>query len=447
MKKLRKAYIPFVVMLLVQALYHLMMRESMGADAIFYFGSKLDEYSLLEFIKMRYQTWSSRLLIEGVLIYLSRNIVLWKILDSFVWLLLAVVLSCLLPIKENGNWLAVGLVLIYPMADLSSAGWIATTLNYVWPLAFGLLVLLGIAKLLREEKISVTLFLISIPALLFAGNMEQMCAILFGSCVLSTLYFVLRKENIKKWWQLLIWLALSLAEIVFIYTCPGNKVRAKESIGLYLPYFQKYNFWDKLNLGFQDTMKHLFLSGNLLMYIFCFVLMAMVWVKSTNKAYRLLGMLPCLCVSVGTLFFETVKQKLSMFGDVLEKNEIISGGNYLFGFSYVPFLLYAVLLYCIAISFVIISTSWKELFVYGMVFGLGFASRVAIGFSASVFASSDRTLIYLYFSLIILVLYMFYKNIAEICRHEKVATGIWMLTGSMAFFSVWNNVVDVSAKL
>lgn len=71
MKKNIRGAAPFLVLAFVQIVYHMMMRESIGADAIFYFKTKLDEYSLVEFLNMRYQTWSSRLLIEGILVYLA----------------------------------------------------------------------------------------------------------------------------------------------------------------------------------------------------------------------------------------------------------------------------------------------------------------------------------------------------------------------------------------
>lgn len=449
MKKNIRGAAPFLVLAFVQIVYHMMMRESIGADAIFYFKTKLDEYSLVEFLNMRYQTWSSRLLIEGILVYLARNIVLWKVLDCVVWVILGITISFFAPVSDSKkrSWIAIGLVLIYPMLEISSAGWIATTLNYIWPLAFGMIVLLAISRLLQGKKVSLPLFLASVPAVVFAGNMEQMCAILFGSCVLTILYMILKKKHIKTWWQLVIWLILLVSELIFICKCPGNKVRAKETIGLYLPYYQKYNFWDKLNLGFLDTMKHLFLSGNLLMFIFCLFLMALVWMKSDKISYRLIGVLPCACFVTGTFFFDVLQKNFSAFAQILNENNIISGDNYLFGFSYIPLLLYAVLLYCIIASFAVLSSSWTEFFVYGMVFGLGLTSRIVMGFSASIFTSSDRTFSYFYFLMIILIIYMFYKNMGMICEHRKTVSTLRVMFGAIVIFSILNNIVVVSSKL
>lgn len=75
----RKEFLAIWIFALIQVIYHLIMREPEGSDAMWFFRHQLDAFSMKEYLVSRYETWSSRLLIEAVLVLVSRNILLWKI--------------------------------------------------------------------------------------------------------------------------------------------------------------------------------------------------------------------------------------------------------------------------------------------------------------------------------------------------------------------------------
>ena len=157
-KKLtKKEYLPFWFFAGVQLIYHWMMREGPGTDAMWFFRNQLDAYSLKDYLTIRYHGWSSRLVIEAALVYVSRHMRLYKLLDWGMWMLLAGSLSAIFgktKDKARTNWILIGLLLIYPLAELGGAGWIATTTNYIWPLALGVFVLTGTARVLRGERVA-----------------------------------------------------------------------------------------------------------------------------------------------------------------------------------------------------------------------------------------------------------------------------------------------------
>ena len=93
-KKLtKKEYLPFWFFAGVQLIYHWMMREGPGTDAMWFFRNQLDAYSLKDYLTIRYHGWSSRLVIEAALVYVSRHMRLYKLLDWGMWMLLACSLS------------------------------------------------------------------------------------------------------------------------------------------------------------------------------------------------------------------------------------------------------------------------------------------------------------------------------------------------------------------
>ena len=154
-KILQKKYLPFWFFAGIQIIYHLMMREGPGTDAMWFFRNQLDAYSLKDYLAIRYYVWSSRIVIEAVLVYVSRHLGLWKVLDIFAWMLFVILLAVAIPgeKRERINWLVVSLILIYPLKDLDTAGWIATTTNYIWPLALGMLALTGVSYVLQGKNV------------------------------------------------------------------------------------------------------------------------------------------------------------------------------------------------------------------------------------------------------------------------------------------------------
>lgn len=129
----------FVAAALAAVLWHVVLSTNVGDDMV-YFKTLLDGNSSLgEILAHRYETWSSRMVIEAVLIPLVHCPLLWKILDIVIFTSLPVLLCGLLGVTGRGRWFVTGLVLLYPFADMASAGWIATTTNYLWPL-WGVLV-------------------------------------------------------------------------------------------------------------------------------------------------------------------------------------------------------------------------------------------------------------------------------------------------------------------
>ncbi|WP_029071356.1 hypothetical protein [Kandleria vitulina] len=149
-----KDELPFILAFLVYIiLIHLCTREYVG-DALQYFKKVLDNYSLLDGTIMRYNTWTSRVIIEIPLYLITHNmhVYIWVFLDIIILIILALSLMKLTQYKQNK--LIILLIILYPFTEMSSAGWIATTINYLWPLALGCTSFVLLDKMYRNEHIS-----------------------------------------------------------------------------------------------------------------------------------------------------------------------------------------------------------------------------------------------------------------------------------------------------
>ena len=220
----------FILILLVHFFF------SFSNDDVTYFSTILDTMNLKDFLIFRYSTWTSRILIEGLLVFISRNIYLWRVLDSCVMILFiwCVQRLCFREIHVKSIIFTLLILLLLPFVDMTEAGFCATTMNYFWPLTFMLLSFLPIRDLYVDKKINKKIVFFYILASLYACNQEQCVCVVFAVSLISIVYFWKSKQ--KHWYPCFL-LLISLLSLVFILSCPGNAIRSAHEIeSWYLDY-------------------------------------------------------------------------------------------------------------------------------------------------------------------------------------------------------------------
>lgn len=394
----RKEYLPLWIFAAVQIVFHLLMREPEGSDAFWFFRHQLDAYSLKDYLLARYENWTSRLLIEGVLVYVSRSMTLWKVLDWAAWVFLAWGMIRLFPKekRETAAWAVVGFLLIYPMKDLRTAGWIATGVNYTWTLSLCVFSLGGAAKALREEKEPLAMWALYALAAVYAANMEQVSAILAAACLGAGVCCGIKKTKFRICGIVWILFFISAAEMLFILRCPGNAARNAAEIADRLPGFASYGFLDKLNLGFMETMHHLVASGNLIFLCYAGVLAFLTFSATKSPAYRFAAAVPVVLNVCMVAFYGMLKIYFPKFFTLMKKSDPVHGGNYHLPENYAPAFLYLVTIGCVLLSLTAVCSTYFELFGQIAFAALALATRVVMGFTPTIFVSQERTYFYLY---------------------------------------------------
>ena len=82
--------------------------------------------------------------------------------------------------KRWGNTIAAGLVMLYPFTELGSAGFIATMTTYLSPIAFGMMALVPIRRMLGRERLCWYEMLGYCACLIFGANNEQMMIVILS---------------------------------------------------------------------------------------------------------------------------------------------------------------------------------------------------------------------------------------------------------------------------
>lgn len=445
-KMTSREYLPLWIFAAVQIVYHMMMREPEGSDALRYFRCQLDAFSLKDYLHIRYETWTSRLLIEGVLVFVARNVTLWKVLDWVIWVFLAWAFVGLFPKEKRAlaSWAVLGFLLIYPMKDLKTAGWIATGVNYTWTLAFGAFSLHGAAKAVRGEKAPVFLWVLYAFAALYAANMEQVAAVLVAVNVCAAAYCLMKKEKFAVCGTVWISLVVSAAEMLFILRCPGNAARNLDEIATRMPGFVSYGFLDKLGLGFMDTMHHLAASANLMFLCYAVLLAALVFAKTEHVGCRLAAVFPAVLNIALVGFYATLKIYFPKFFKLMKKSRPIDGGNYHMAANYVPVFLYLLLIGCVILSLIAVCRTYFELFGQMILLATAFATRVVMGFTPTIYVSQERTFLYLYMMLGISGTFLLTGH-AGILEEKKKARALKLAGILLAAACLVMNVVEIGS--
>ena len=398
--------LPFALLFVVLLIWHLRMKNDIGDDSWFRAilsgqGNPLE--ALGQYLGQRYNNWTSRLASEAIVVTVTHAPMLWRVLDSLI--LTGIPALMLVLLNARGGvvtaWAACALMLLYPLRIFGTAGWITTTIFYAWPFFFGLIAMIPFARALRGRSVRPVMAIPCLPALLIACNNEQLCLMLLGMGVVICGVIVSEKRKLPA--LLAIEVAVMLAALVFVFTCPGNWNRSMLETETWFPEFKALSFLVKFELGYSSTGYLLLLEGVWLFVLFCALIAANVWRRSRRPWDRAIALVPVVACLVLEVIPALVRQPIPFV--VALKGRLTSTGT---GFSisapstWLPDLLLLAVFACVVYG---MATAYRE--PSGRILAIslllvGLATRVMIGFSPTIWASMGRTAAFLYFALMAL---------------------------------------------
>lgn len=359
-----------------------------------WFAIYLDNYTMLDFLAYRYQHWSSRLFTEAILVIITRNIHLWRILDSLVFLLCVYSINRLFFKESNSKnvLLCCGIFLLYPMNDMAVSGFAANTANYIWCVSFMCYALIPFRNIYYGEKINKWLLPSYFIAMLYACNQEQSVCIFTGISLLFLLYCLKNKLDYK---FVLFYLVIGIAGFVFMMTAPGNASRSAQAMANHFPDYINANLLDKLQLG-MVSMFSTILNNVIIYWLFSFVLMLFINCLKGNKLNKTIGIIQ--------FVFASFIFVLRFYDSALHKNYSIFNYNTEIGHVFkLPCFITCLLI--IGLYSYLLYVLYKEKGIgIILLFLIGLASRIIMGFSPTVLFSHSRTTTFTYFTLLIIIL-------------------------------------------
>lgn len=398
---------PTITFFMIMLAYHMLANINYGDD-VTYFQTVLagsEDYvgDTIKFSIERYNTWSSRTIIEIFIIYLAHlPHIVWRIADTMVWMVLYSSMANLLDIRtEKMKWCLTLVLLLFPFKYTGTAGWICTSLNYTWPTAFGCYFFTVMQKWRTTSTVSIIPTITAFCALIYAANEEQMSAVLF--LILSAvLIYDIRRAKISK--LAVLSYVITICVMAYILTCPGNEARLILAEQHRIPGYMDYSVIEKLDLGFVNLVNSYFQTFNILSVVLCVTLYFSY--NFDNKIKNILA---------GTVAWSILCQILVKIGIWSELQEIhcIEDINV---FLIVQYIVPLVAIICIAVALYKISCYRHECVNLAGIFFIGLTTAMIMGFSPTVYASGPRTFVFLFTCSIYIILRLI-SQLNDMHRH------------------------------
>lgn len=340
----------------------------------------------------RFHNWTSRFIIESVLVSFVKNINLWRIVNSIAMLIVIVIPPYLFKTNNRFRGLIVSFLftLLIPIAAINNAGWVATTTNYVWVMAAALIAIFPIFELLNGDKKKYWFleYMLGIVFLVYASNQEQMIVILLVVLTLIAFYMFFKKK--KDIIYIVPYHLIVILNLLIALSSQGNKIRAKVETQNWLPDFINYTVGDKILLGYITTFSRLFIQYSSIVFMFLTLLFLLGFQKNISNLKKFITSLPILIYIISIVVF--IKNNINF--DVKLNNYI----------SLIVFLTFFIII--ITISIMIVSESHLSFLIVMAMLALGCGSRIMMGFSPTIFASGERTFYFTYIFIIMSSIYL-----------------------------------------
>lgn len=418
--------LPLLLLWTVLIVAHLFLPTHWGDDAWFaeiLAGELATPQNWAGFLLERYQTWSSRVAIEGLLILFVRFPLLWRVCNAAICILLTVAVGRIFNPEQGRlkNWILTVIFFLFPLGIFYEVGYVATTLNYLWPLSAILWAILPTAKRFMNRPVSPWEYGVALIALSFAAFQEQACAVLLALYLGGILHRAIAHRRLDRF--SLIGAFICVGFLIYTFTCPGNQNRFALEEAAHFPGFSELTLLQRLELGFSSMMKTAFLTPNVFTAVFCLLLLAATLCGSTRLWVRVLSAFPFLTVLLCGLLggaLESVcppirwlRESVGRMGTAPEWQEPV---------TWIPLIFFILLLFTVLylLSHAVRNPQRYWLFVY--LLAVGAASRIVIGLSPTVWASGERTCTFLYAALAIVASYLLYgiiSTVSTVCNLKK----------------------------
>lgn len=369
-------------------------------------------FNLYELARYIYTSWSSRvfvIVIEGIIGYLPDYV--WRITDVLVILLFYYCIkyfSLLNEKVESRNAIYPLLFCCYPFSLMATAGWMTTTIGYIWTLGIGCFCIVYTLRYLHNEiKIGKFGYIIFGGLAVFSSNMEIVGVVMLICFILEFFEATQQKKNRFIFFEGII---ISAVNIILVFISPGNKCRLYKDAAFHdTEAFFSLSFLGKLRMAINSSFYHFTSVPNVVLFIFCFFIVVSVAQKCNNKMKRFISIIPLSIDLIWTVYFfvfYTLKNEelTYLYPDMTFK---IYGKveQYFASVSCI------VLIIAIIYSLIVIADDSQISSRWILIFILGLIPETALGFTTTISASILRTVIFIYFSLIILTLQIFNRNI------------------------------------
>lgn len=385
--------------------------------------------------------------IVNTMLYIRHGFFLWRVLDTIVIFMLLKTISYLFISNKNVDKLLLLLVAMYPIKDMVTAGPLSTTVGYLWPLAFGMLAFAILKKQSTDRLhfLEVPLFLFGV---LYGADQEQMCI----AQILIYAYIL-----IKSIWQKKINILAIVGMVISVAYCLlhvslGHSVRTEFEVSAFFPDFYTLSFVDKVEMAFSSTMDRLIYDYGIF-FVLSLVLLIGVWMRTEDNVLRMCSLLPVVCVLVGNTnlrWLQTLRYTINTDIGHDVKYGVVNVDNYIDIISYLPLFVFCVVALLTLVNIYISDDNKLQAYELIGIIVTGMISRMALCITPNIYASNDRTYLFLFFALIAVIVCLVDTNmdkVSKLSQNKTIKSAVMCALPILTVCFFVNNALELLAMI
>ena len=224
---------------------HLVYNNGMyGDDATFYVFFPEKHANVFEFLKYRYNHWTSRLSVETVMFCFIQHKFAFAVLDSLVFVVLAYSLYLLF----NKKSIIVSLIVLcmFPFYHYVSCGLYSASVNYTWPIAFLAYGFVYVNKILKNQNLNIIELILMYFCFVFVSFVEICTVLMFVYLLVAIIFNYIKNKKISI--TLIVAMLVAIIGIIVFLLSPGNVNRSVQELK-YFPEYEEFNIVQKLTYG------------------------------------------------------------------------------------------------------------------------------------------------------------------------------------------------------
>jgi hypothetical protein len=396
------------------------MVSMQAGDDQFYAGMHLN-YGFLEFITLRYQTWSGRIFCDALSYYfIGPAQFLWKwICAGSITISALLIYKFVILGREMGGSEKRAFAYLSCFSEMlisstilnSSVFWITGALGYLVPFTFGLVAFVPFFYALKKVDYSPGrwTFLFVVPAILTALGGEQISLCFLSFSLLILIFRLAQKRRVPPvlWF---IFIASFIFEIISL-TAPGNSKRFINETATWFPAFQQIVGFKKIPLSLHFLFNTILNQWYLLIFLLL-IITAVLLLKNRPSGFSriIVNISFFLAFLLGLRFIQPLdtdisQESLIYFNRLFEFNYLTKASLFVQG-NFVSYAVWSIAIVIIPLSLLLIFKKTAHSFFYIAIYLAAMASITLMIFSPTLYASGGRTSFPSNMLLILLILFL-----------------------------------------
>jgi len=438
--------IPYILFFICLVSYHIFMNGAYSDDS--WFRLALDNQNVFQFLNERYTSWAARLAPEFVCAIIAHQpFIVFCILDICIFFVIAWALNQLVESYRINSvlvhWLIVSSILIYPILDMSAAGWMASSTNYTWTICAVLTCMAILRKYYEGIKLGALQWMIVTICVIYAGFQEQssFLIIVLLAILLASQYV----KNKKVSFPISALLALAIVCEIIMVISPSVQNRMIVETNHWMPEFGTFTLVDKAIMGIV-RMEKVFVAQPIVTFLmFSMILPLYCWINQSPKHVLVVSSCPLAVVVIYRFICDYIPTMKAIF---IMPDDIV-GVNYLDYKIYVSLLIIGAIILSILYTFYQIFEA-RSKYIYIVILLAAIATQLAMGLSPTIYASTRRTSIFLFFTLIYFTLKLWvdsYQSCQTELQRKTIRIFVFISVLFSALLYIQNEIYIVITEL